>query len=83
MLPGLGGSRARGRVDSPMEDGLDLLILIGIVAGAFWLGFGFGYRHRDSLSLQRRKKYRISKANVAVAGIEPATATHSDPPVSG
>lgn len=65
MLPGLGGSRARGRVDSPMEDGLDLLILIGLVAGAVWLG------------------YRISKAKVAVAGIEPATVTHSDPPVSG
>ena len=66
-----------------MEDGLDLLILIGIVAGAFWLGFGFGYRHRDNLSLQRRKKYRVSKAKVAVAGIEPATTTHGDPSVSG
>ncbi|MDE1903017.1 MAG: hypothetical protein KGI46_04095 [Alphaproteobacteria bacterium] len=59
-----------------MQDGFALLVLIAIVAGVFWLGFRLGYRYRAGLSQERQKKYRTSKAKIAVAHLDPAVVEH-------
>ena len=61
-----------------MEDGFALFVLIAVVAGVFWLGFRLGYRYRDKLSLERQKKYRSSKAKIAVADIGSVTAVENE-----
>jgi len=61
-----------------MEDGFALFVLIAVVAGVFWLGFRLGYRYRDNLSLERQKKYRSSKAKIAVADIGSVTAVENE-----
>lgn len=65
-----------------MEDGLSLFVLLAIVAGVFWLGFRLGYRYRDGLSLERQKKYRVSKAKIAVVNFDP-TAVEQEPQAGG
>ncbi len=61
-----------------MEDGFALVVLIADVAGVFWLGFRLGYRYRDNLSPERQKKYRSSKAKIAVADIGSVTAVENE-----